>query len=85
MLTPILQQVQKVTQPLQPIIDILTMAIPGVSELAGHDVTLLDSLANRVLELAPNAYYDLGLTYGQYLTDEARLARHGSALTSSAA
>jgi len=53
---------------------------------ASHDVKLLESLANRVLELAPAAYYDLGLTYEQYLADEARLARHGKqALTWSAA
>ena len=41
-LAPILEQVQKVTKPIEPIIDILQMRIPGVSELAGKDITLLD-------------------------------------------
>jgi ATPase subunit of ABC transporter with duplicated ATPase domains len=49
----------------------------GPMLFASHDVKLLESLANRVLELAPSTYYDLGLTYEQYLADEARLARHG--------
>jgi ATPase subunit of ABC transporter with duplicated ATPase domains len=49
---------------------------------ASHDVKLLESLANRVLELAPSAYYDLGMTYEQYLADEARIARHGGAVKS---
>ena len=41
-LGPILTQVQKVTEPLEPIIEILQMRIPGISDLAGEDVTLLD-------------------------------------------
>ncbi len=45
---------------------------------ASHDVKLLDSLANRVLELGPDTYFDLGMTYEQYLSDEGRLARHGN-------
>jgi ATPase subunit of ABC transporter with duplicated ATPase domains len=49
----------------------------GPMLFASHDVKLLESLANRVLELAPDAYYDLGMTYEQYLADEARIARHG--------
>jgi ATPase subunit of ABC transporter with duplicated ATPase domains len=58
----------------------------GPMLFASHDVKLLESLANRVLELAPNTYYDLGLTYEQYLADEGRLARHGKqAVTWSAA
>jgi len=48
----------------------------GSMLFASHDMTFVDSLANRVLELGENgAYYDLGMTYGQYLEDEARLAR----------
>ncbi len=43
---------------------------------ASHDVQFVQSLANRVLELAPDAYYDLGMTYDEYLVNEARLARH---------
>jgi len=34
-------------------------------------------LATRVLELGPDAYYDLGITYDEYLVSEARLARLG--------
>jgi ATPase subunit of ABC transporter with duplicated ATPase domains len=44
---------------------------------ASHDVKFVDSLANRILELGPERYYDLGMTYEQYLGDEARLARAG--------
>jgi len=44
---------------------------------ASHDVQFVESLANRVLELGPTDYYDLGMTYEQYLADEARIARHG--------
>jgi ATPase subunit of ABC transporter with duplicated ATPase domains len=44
---------------------------------ASHDVKFVDSLANRILELAPDNYFDLGMTYEQYLADEARLARLG--------
>jgi Ca2+-binding RTX toxin-like protein len=39
---PILEEVQTFTQPLEPIIDLLTMRIPGVSDLAGKDITMLD-------------------------------------------
>jgi len=50
----------------------------GSMLFASHDVQFVESLANRVLELGPNGtYFDLGMTYEQYLTDEARLARHG--------
>jgi ATPase subunit of ABC transporter with duplicated ATPase domains len=45
--------------------------------VASHDVQFVDSLVTRVLELGPDAYYDLGMTYDAYLTDEARLARMG--------
>ncbi len=41
-LGPILEEVQKITQPLQPIIDIATFRLPIFSELAGKDITLLD-------------------------------------------
>ncbi|WP_139215190.1 VCBS domain-containing protein [Oceanisphaera psychrotolerans] len=41
-LAPIVGEIQQVTQPLQPVIDGLTMAIPGLSELAGRDYTVLD-------------------------------------------
>ncbi len=47
----------------------------GSMIFASHDVQFVDSLATRVLELAPNQYFDLGMTYSQYLADDARKAR----------
>jgi ATPase subunit of ABC transporter with duplicated ATPase domains len=44
---------------------------------SSHDVQFVDSLANRILELGPEQYFDLNMTYEQYLADEARQARHG--------
>ncbi len=41
-LGPILEEVQKITQPLQPIIEIVTFELPILSELAGKPITLLD-------------------------------------------
>lgn len=41
-LGPILEKIQEVTGPLQPIIDIVTFAIPILSDLAGEPITLLD-------------------------------------------
>jgi ATPase subunit of ABC transporter with duplicated ATPase domains len=46
---------------------------------ASHDVQFVASLANRILELGPNTWFDLGITYEQYLSDPARLARVGKA------
>ena len=45
---------------------------------ASHDVKLLESLATRILELTPDVYYDLNMTYEQYLADEARRARQAN-------
>jgi ATPase subunit of ABC transporter with duplicated ATPase domains len=50
----------------------------GPMLFASHDVQFVASLANRILELGPDKYYDLNMTYEQYLTDEARLARRGA-------
>jgi Ca2+-binding RTX toxin-like protein len=41
-LGPILEEVQKITEPLQPIIDIVTFELPILSQLAGKPITLLD-------------------------------------------
>ena len=41
-LAPILSKIQDVTKPLQPIIDVVQARIPILSDLAGHDITLLD-------------------------------------------
>lgn len=40
-LGPILAEIQKVTEPLQPIIDLVTARIPILSDLAGETITLL--------------------------------------------
>jgi len=49
----------------------------GSLVVASHDVQFVDTLVSRVLELNPNDYYDLGMKYEEYLTDEARLRRAG--------
>jgi len=51
---------------------------------ASHDVQFVSSLANRILELGPKQWFDLGVTYEQYLADPARLARMGKALPGAA-
>src|SRR5262249_24932923 len=40
-LAPILEKIQDVTEPLQPIIDVVTARIPILSDLAGETITLL--------------------------------------------
>jgi ATPase subunit of ABC transporter with duplicated ATPase domains len=52
----------------------------GTMVFASHDVQFVDSLANRILELRSDKYFDLGMTYEQYLTDDARLERQGKRL-----
>ena len=47
---------------------------------ASHDVQFVSSLANRILELGSKEWFDLGITYEQYLVDPARLARAGKTL-----
>ncbi|MDX1431795.1 MAG: LEPR-XLL domain-containing protein, partial [Gammaproteobacteria bacterium] len=42
---PIVAEVQKVTEPLQPIIDVITAPIPVISDLAGQPISLLDLAA----------------------------------------
>jgi ATPase subunit of ABC transporter with duplicated ATPase domains len=44
---------------------------------SSHDVQFVESLANRIIELGPTKYYDLNMTYEQYLADPARQERHG--------
>lgn len=41
-LEPILSEIRKVTEPLDPIIDIVTARLPVLSDLAGETITLLD-------------------------------------------
>ena len=42
---------------------------------SSHDVQFVDSLATRVIELDGESYYDLDMSYEEYLADPARLAR----------
>lgn len=44
---------------------------------ASHDVQFVTSLTNRVIELGPEQFFDLGMTYERYLEDPGRLARAG--------
>lgn len=50
---PILKQIQEITGPFQPVIDILSQRLPVLSDLAGKTVTLLD-LAAAFGFLSPN-------------------------------
>jgi ATPase subunit of ABC transporter with duplicated ATPase domains len=52
---------------------------------ASHDVQLVSSLTNRILELGPDKWFDLGMTYDRYLEDPARLARVGKSAPGTAA
>ncbi len=42
-----------------------------------HDVQFVESLGNRVIELSGKTYYDLRMSYTDYLVDVERLARFG--------
>src|SRR4029079_11283121 len=42
-----------------------------------HDVQFVESLATRVIELSGKSYYDLRMSYSDYLADVERLARVG--------
>ncbi|MCS7090886.1 MAG: Calx-beta domain-containing protein [Verrucomicrobiota bacterium] len=41
-LGPVLREIRKVTEPIQPILDIVTMRLPILSDLAGRKITILD-------------------------------------------
>jgi ATPase subunit of ABC transporter with duplicated ATPase domains len=45
--------------------------------VSSHDVQFVDSLVTRVIELHGDKYYDLNMTYEEYLADAARLERVG--------
>lgn len=53
------------------------VSFEGSLVVASHDVQFVDTLVTRVLELGPDAYFDLSMRYEDYLADEARLARFG--------
>jgi Ca2+-binding RTX toxin-like protein len=45
-LAPVVKEIQKVTKPLEPIIEVLTDPIPVISDLAGEDISLVDIAAS---------------------------------------
>jgi len=51
------------------------LKFPGAMMFASHDVQFANSLADRVIELHSDSYYDLATTYEEYLANEERLAR----------
>jgi ATPase subunit of ABC transporter with duplicated ATPase domains len=41
-----------------------------------HDYQILDSVANRIVEITPNGFIDQNMTYGEYLhSDKVRNMR----------
>ncbi len=54
------------------------LKFPGSIVMSSHDVQFVDSLVTRVLELAGEDYYDLEMSYDEYLADPARRARAGT-------
>ncbi|HXV74786.1 MAG TPA: hypothetical protein VD788_00590, partial [Candidatus Polarisedimenticolaceae bacterium] len=55
-LGPIVEEVQKFTEPFQPVIDVVTAPIPVVSDLAGRDISLVD-LAGMTGYVNPDLIY----------------------------
>lgn len=51
------------------------LKFPGAMVFASHDVQFANSLAERVLELRADTYFDVATTYEDYLSNEARVAR----------
>jgi len=51
----------------------------GSMLVSSHDVQFVDSLVTRVLELHGEQYFDLGMTYEEYLANPDRLARVAAA------
>ncbi|HXT29054.1 MAG TPA: LEPR-XLL domain-containing protein [Vicinamibacterales bacterium] len=56
LIVPLVEKIQSVTEPFQPIIDIVTAAIPVLSDLAGEPVTLVD-IAAAFGEFNPDLIY----------------------------
>jgi len=55
------------------------MKFTGSMVVSSHDVQFVDSLVERVIELAGEKYFDLNMKYEEYLADPARLERVGKA------
>ena len=51
----------------------------GSMVVSSHDVKFVDTLVTRVIELDGDEYFDLGMSYEDYLADEARKGRMGKA------
>ena len=58
LIVPLVEKIQNVTEPFQPIIDVVTAAIPVLSDLAGEPVTLVD-IAAAFGEFNPDLIYAL--------------------------
>ncbi len=56
LIMPVVQKIQEITGPLQPIIDIVTARIPVLSDLAGRTITLID-IAAAFGEVDPDMIY----------------------------
>ncbi len=56
LIVPLVDKIQEVTEPLQPIIDVVTARIPVLSDLAGRTVTLVD-IAATFGEINPDLIY----------------------------
>lgn len=69
-LKPILEKIQIVTKPLDPLIEVLTAPLPVLSDLAGRDYTLVD-LAERFGLLDPGTakFLDFVLAIGDLVND----------------
>lgn len=81
LLVPILLQVQKVTGPLEPVLKLLVDPIPGLSDLSGHDVTLLD-IAEGFGYLKPGArkFIETVVTITNIMDDMATATAGGNTL-----
>ena len=60
---PVLTQINNILAPIRPILEVLTVPLPGISRVAGHDITLLD-----LIESFANGDPDT-----QYIADLARI------------
>jgi Ca2+-binding RTX toxin-like protein len=56
LVVPIVEKIQEVTEPLQPIVDFVAARIPVLSDLAGRKITLID-LAAAFGEINPDLIY----------------------------
>ncbi|HEX7094535.1 MAG TPA: hypothetical protein VF183_01540, partial [Acidimicrobiales bacterium] len=55
-LGPVVHQIQQITEPIQPLVDVLTAPIPVISDLAGKPITLID-IAGMTGYVQPDLIY----------------------------